>query len=53
MYEAEFESRLHQLIDEARDRNAPMYGAFTVRSPDPDVQDYDIEITPVTNRVPM
>jgi hypothetical protein len=52
MDEAEFERRLHQLIAEAREANAPILGAYSVRSPDPDVQDYSVEITRVANRLP-
>lgn len=52
MTEAEFETRLQQLLAEARDRNAPIPGAYSVRSPSPDAQDYDIVITRVTNRPP-
>lgn len=51
MTEAEFKHRLRRLVAEARDRNAPITGAYTVRSPDPGVQDYDITFTEVTNRL--
>lgn len=51
MTEAEFEHRLSQLITEARDRNAPIAGAYTARSPDPSAQDYDIMFTEVTPRL--
>lgn len=50
MSKHEFETRLYDLISEARDRNAPIYGAYSIRSPDPNVQDYDAEITEVVNR---
>lgn len=49
---AEFENRLHQLVTEGRNRNAPIAGAYSIRSPDPEAQDYDVEITKVTNRFP-
>lgn len=52
MDEAEFERRLHQLVADAREANAPIPGAYSVRSPDPDVQDYSVELTRVTNRPP-
>lgn len=49
MSETEFETRLRDLIIEARDRNAPVYGAYSIRSPDPNRQDYDVLITEVAN----
>ena len=52
MTDAEFETRLHQLITEARDRNASLAGAYSVCSSDPDTQDYEVLITEVTNRFP-
>lgn len=52
MDEAEFERRLQELIAEARAANVPILGAYSVRSPDPDVQDYSVDVTRVTNRPP-
>ena len=52
MTETEFETRLHQLITEARDRNAPLAGAYSVHSPEPNVQDYEVLITKVANQFP-
>jgi hypothetical protein len=52
MDEAEFERRLRQLVADAREANAPIPGAYSVRSPHPDVQDYDVDVTQVTNRPP-
>ncbi|WP_237561194.1 hypothetical protein [Halococcus sediminicola] len=52
MTETEFETRLHQLITEARDRNAPLAGAYFVHSPEPNVQDYEVLITKVANQFP-
>ena len=52
MDEAEFDRRLQRLVAEAREANAPISGAYSARSPDPDVQDYSIEITRVANRLP-
>ena len=50
MTETEFETRLHQLITEARDRNAPLAGAYSVHSPEPNIQDYEVLITEITNQ---
>ena len=52
MTETEFETRLHQLITEARDRNAPLTGAYPVCSPKSDTQDYEVLITKTTNQFP-
>ena len=52
MTDAELETRLHQLITEARDRNASLVGAYPVRSPEPDAQDYEVLITEITNQLP-
>ena len=52
MTDAEFETRLRQLITEARDRNAPLVGAYPVCSPEPDTQDYEVLITEVSNQFP-
>jgi hypothetical protein len=52
MTDAELETRLHQLITEARDRNASLAGAYPVRSPEPDAQDYEVLITEIANQLP-
>ncbi len=52
MTDAELETRLHQLITEARDRNAPLAGAYPVRSPEPDAQDHEVLITEIANQLP-
>lgn len=52
MTEAEFETRLHQLITEARNGNVPLAGSYSVCSPEPNIQDYEVLITKLTNQVP-
>lgn len=52
MDEPEFERRLQQLIAKAREANVPIVGTYSVRSPDADRQDYNVELTRVTNRSP-
>lgn len=48
--EAEFTRRLTRLVIEARDDGLSIYGSYTIRSPDPDVQDYEVAVTPIANR---
>ena len=50
MSQEEFENRLQDLISEAIERNAPIYGMYSVRSPDPSTQDYEIQVVEVANR---
>ena len=42
-----FETRLQQLIADARDDDIQIEGAYDVRSPHPEVRDFQIEITEI------
>ena len=46
-----FETRLHQLISAARDKEVPLEGAYDVRSPGTDDRDYQVEITEVVKTI--
>ena len=49
---AEFETALERVVATARDGDAPLKGAYDVRSPWLDEPDYTIEITEQAKRVP-
>ena len=48
----EFEARLAELVTEANDDGVQLVGAYDVRSPHSDVQDYTVEISEVRKRLP-
>lgn len=47
----EFDTELGRLVSKARDQNVPVEGAYNVRSPDPDMRDYTIEITEIAKQI--
>ena len=49
MSRREFETELRALVGRARQQTAPIHGAYSIRSPDTTIQDYDVEITKVAN----